>query len=303
MKILALLNRDGGSLKTAAMEPLVAEMRDEFAVHGHDISVETFSGDDIVAAIEAAAKRDDLDVLIVGGGDGTVSAATAVLVDGRIALGILPAGTMNLFARTLQVPLDMSSAIKALAAGEIVTVDYASVNGRPFTHQFAVGLHARMVRLREKLSYGSRIGKMMATARAVYMALRRLPMVDIEIEIDGVPQTIRTPAVAISSNVYGEGHIPFADDPVGGLLGVYICTETRPGAVYRLTFDIMMGSWRTNPSLVVKTAKRVVLDYNGKHRKKRAVSDGELIDIEEHSVVEIHPKGLRVLAPVDATYS
>ena len=216
-------------------------------------------------------------MLLVGGGDGTVSAAAAALRDGQVALGILPAGTMNLFARTLQIPLDLEQAVAALAAGTLARVDYATANGEPFVHQYALGLHARMVRMREKIQYGSRIGKIMATTRAVYLALRRLPRVEITLDVDGVATRMKSTAVAISNNLYGPGHIPYADDPQGGVLGVYICTEKRVGAVMKLTLDIMMGTWRHNPSLTVKTARHVLIEYGGKNHKKRAVRDGELV--------------------------
>ncbi|MEF2546419.1 diacylglycerol kinase family protein [Aurantimonas sp. E1-2-R+4] len=302
MKILALLNRDGGTLKTTDRDELMALMRDEFAIHGHELAVESCAGDEIVDAIKAAALRDDLDVLMVGGGDGTVSAAAAALAHGGIALGILPAGTMNLFARTLQIPLDLPAAVAALAGGVVVNVDIGSVNDRIFVHQFAVGLHARMVRMRSKIQYGSRLGKIVATARAVFLALRRVPAIELELEIDGVLKRIKSPAVAVSNNLYGVGHIPYADDPRGGELGVYICTERKVGAVTKLTFDILTGAWRQNPDLLSQTAQRVRIHYWGKNRKKRAVLDGELCTLDAESVVEIHPRALKVLVPAEATY-
>ena len=302
MEILGLLNRDGGTLRTMDCDALAGLLRDEFQVHGHRITVEVRSGSEIVGAIERAASRPDLDVLIVGGGDGTVSAAAAALVDGRIALGILPAGTMNLFARTLQVPLDLNLAIASLAGGDIAKVDYATVNGTPFLHQFAVGMHARMVRLRDRISYGSRLGKIWATARAILIAVRRLPNLDIEIVVDGVRQDVKTPAVAVSNNLYGAGHMPYADNPVGGVLGIYIGTESRAVAMSRLTLDIMTGNWRSNPNLKVLTGQRVTLAYHGKHHKNRAVCDGELVVLKDFSQIELHPRGLAVLVPAEATY-
>ncbi|MEF2550823.1 diacylglycerol kinase family protein [Aurantimonas sp. A2-1-M11] len=302
MKILALLNRDGGSLKTTNLEQLAALLHDEFQVHGHELTVESCSGEEIVASITKAAARDDLDVLLVGGGDGTVSAAAEALTDGRIALGILPAGTMNLFARTLQIPLALEQAVAALASGEITAVDIAAVNGKPFVHQYAVGLHARMVRMRKRITYASRIGKLIATSRAVFMALRRFPVVDLELEIDGVVQRITTPAVAISNNLYGDGHIPYADDPKGGELGIYICVDRDLRSVLKVAVDIMLGGWRQNSSLKVTTAQEVRIFYEGRHHHKRAVRDGELVDIEPEMTVTLRPLGLSVLVPSDATY-
>jgi diacylglycerol kinase family enzyme len=302
MKILALLNQDGGTLKTEDLDRLAALIRDEFQVHGHQIAVERCRGKAIVETIRAASERADLDVLMVGGGDGTVSAAAMALTGKPVALAILPAGTMNLFARTLQIPLELPQAIAALASGQVLAVDVGTVNGEPFVHQFAVGLHARMVRMRESLEYGSRIGKILATTRAAFLALRGLPSVEMTIEIDGVQQRISSPAVAISNNLYGEGHVPFADDPRGGVLGVYICRVKRPPAVMKLTLDILRGSWRRNPHLEVHTAKRVVLEYNGRHHKKRSVRDGELMTLESETIVKIRARALNVLVPADSTY-
>src|SRR5690606_8317180 len=118
----------------------------------------------------------------------------------------------------------------------------------------------------------------------------------------GVQQRISSPAVAISNNLYGEGHVPFADDPRGGVLGVYICRVKRTPAVMKLTLDILRGSWRRNPHLEVHIAKRVVLEYNGRHHKKRSVRDGELTTLEPETVVEIEARALNVLVPSDATY-
>ncbi len=302
MNILALLNRDSGTLKTMNCNALSALIRDEFQVHGHQIQVETCAGSDIVGAIEKAARRSDLDALIVGGGDGTVSTAASALVGGKIALGILPAGTMNLFARTLQVPPDLNLAIAALASGDLSNVDYGTINGKPFLHQFAVGMHARMVRLRDKISYGSRVGKIWATSRAMFAAVRRLPNLDIEITVDGVRQDFKTPAVAVSNNLYGAGHMPYADNPVGGMLGIYICTESRAVAMSRLTFDIMMGNWRTNPNLKVLTGRKVTFEYHGRHHQNRAVCDGELVVLKDRTEIELHPRGLAVLVPAEARY-
>ncbi|MBB4002466.1 MAG: diacylglycerol kinase family protein [Aurantimonas endophytica] len=302
MKILALLNQDGGTLKTLDLDWLAALIRDEFQVHGHEITVERCKGKAIVDTIRSASERTDIDVLMVGGGDGTVSAAAMALTGKSIALAILPAGTMNLFARTLQIPLDLTEAIAALASGQVLAVDVGTVNGEPFVHQFAVGLHARMVRMREGLTYRSRIGKIIASSRAVFLALKQLPSVELVIEIDGAQQRISSPAVAISNNLYGEGHVPYADDPRGGVLGVYICRVKAPRAVMKLTFDILRGSWRQNPHLEVLTAHKVAFEYNGRHHDKRAVRDGELTRLEPSMLVEIKPQALNVLVPAEASY-
>ncbi len=76
-----------------------------FRKAGHDFDAVIFSGGEIVPAMERAARRDDIDGIVAGGGDGTISAAASIAWKNGVALGVVPAGTMNLFARSLRVRL------------------------------------------------------------------------------------------------------------------------------------------------------------------------------------------------------
>src|SRR5690606_28446370 len=128
------------------------------------------------------AKR-GIDVVLAGGGDGTISAAAARLMGRKKALAILPAGTMNLFARGLGIPQTLDAAVQAFANGEVRAVDMASANGRPFVHQFSIGMHARMVQLREKMEFGSRLGKISASTRAAWATLNNPPAIEVLLTI------------------------------------------------------------------------------------------------------------------------
>ncbi len=198
--------------------------------------------------------------------------------------------------------MGLDPAVKALANGRIEAVDIASVNGRYFVHQFAVGMHARMVRTREKLDYHSRVGKMWASVRAVVTAASSLPMVDLRFEIDGKTQHFRTPAVAISNNIYGDGHLPYSDDPRGGKLGIYVMRATSRAAVLKTTIDMMRGAWKDKENLTVMTADKLVIEHSRSKSRNRSVMDGELRPLDRRSEVQIHPRGLKVLVPEDAEF-
>src|SRR5690606_15546939 len=128
-------------------------------------------GKDVVSALEKAAVAKGVDVVMAGGGDGTVSAAAAALMDTGRTLAILPAGTMNLFARGLGIPLALEEAVSAFAHGRPHDVDVASANGRPFVHQFSIGMHPDLVERREQASYASKLGKIRASAAAAVQTL------------------------------------------------------------------------------------------------------------------------------------
>lgn len=85
-------------------------------------------------------------LVIVGGGDGTLSQAAGVLAQTTTALGILPLGTGNTFARSVGVPLDLSGAVRIIVEGETAAVDVGMLNGRPFLNSVALGLSAEIAR-------------------------------------------------------------------------------------------------------------------------------------------------------------
>src|SRR5690606_14262415 len=120
------------------------------------------------------------------------------------------------------LPLDLEGAMRALANGEVRRVDIATANGRTFVHQFGVGIHARLVRIREGMTYGSRAGKMFASLRAIGAAAVKPPRFEVELESDGnIVKRIVSGVVVFDSRV-DDGINPEAERLEGDLLGVYL---------------------------------------------------------------------------------
>ena len=99
-------------------------------------------------AREAAGGR--YQAIVAGGGDGTVSSVAALVVDSDKALGVLPLGTLNHFARDMRIPFDVEAAAKTIVAGHTTEVDVAEVNDRIFLNNSSLGLYPIIVREREK---------------------------------------------------------------------------------------------------------------------------------------------------------
>src|SRR5690348_14992332 len=127
--VSVLLNRSGGTL--AADPGLADRARDALAAPGLDVNVELLPGGDCAVRCRAIAERKD-PLLIVGGGDGTISAAASALAGTDTLLGILPFGTLNHFARDLDIPTDLDEAAKLIAAGKDRRVDIGEMNDRVF---------------------------------------------------------------------------------------------------------------------------------------------------------------------------
>jgi YegS/Rv2252/BmrU family lipid kinase len=86
------------------------------------------------------AVRDDAPMVIVGGGDGSLSCAVEELVERDCVFALLPLGTANSFARTLGIPLDLDGAIATIAGGRRRRVDLGMVGGDYFANSAAMGL-------------------------------------------------------------------------------------------------------------------------------------------------------------------
>ena len=87
---------------------------------------------------EAIARGNKL--IVVGGGDGTMSAIVDSFAYQDVVLGILPLGTGNTFARTMQIPLSLTGAIEVIAQGKVVDVDLGKVGSDYFANTVAIGL-------------------------------------------------------------------------------------------------------------------------------------------------------------------
>jgi YegS/Rv2252/BmrU family lipid kinase len=79
-------------------------------------------------------------MVIVGGGDGSLSSAVDELVDHDCVFALLPLGTANSFARTLEIPLDLDGAVDVIASGEARRIDLAAIDGDYFLNNAALGL-------------------------------------------------------------------------------------------------------------------------------------------------------------------
>jgi len=295
MKLIGFFNRDGGTFRTTDMQAYADRARQVFGDAGHDFEAHIVGGDDIVAAMQRAARRDDVDGIVAGGGDGTVSAAAAVAWRSRIALGVIPAGTMNLFARSLRLPLDIWQTLDVLARGEVEHVDIGSANGRPFIHQFSAGMHARMVRYRNAYTYRSRAGKISASVRAAFGVVFDPPEFDVDFVAGGSRDRRHVSAIAVSNNPFGQNTLLYADTLTGGTLGFYTAKPMKPLSVARLAVDMLRGRFRENADVMVMHTDELKLHFPKMSSKAHCVIDGELLPLRRDVALMLHPGELKVM--------
>ena len=186
-------------------EETLAPVIDRFRRSGLQVTLENFEA--------LPALRQDIDRLrsthdqmVICGGDGSISSAAGAVMESGLPMGILPMGTANDLARTLQIPLELEEAAGVILAGRLRPIDVGTVNGHTFFNIASIGLStelarrldARMKRRFGRLSYA-------LTAIQVLLSARRFRA---RIAANGHSRTVKTYQIAVGNGVhYGGGNV------------------------------------------------------------------------------------------------
>jgi diacylglycerol kinase (ATP) len=151
-----------------------------------------------------------VDLVIIGGGDGTLNAAVDALVDTQLPLGILPLGTANDLARTLGIPNSLTEACKIIANGEQRRIDLGWVNDKHFFNVASMGLSVKITqRLTKEVKRRWGVFAYLATALQVVWESRPF---SAEIRINGESIPVRTVQIAVGNGRYYGGGMAVAHD-------------------------------------------------------------------------------------------
>jgi diacylglycerol kinase family enzyme len=278
-------------------DALLQRLRAQFEARGADADVRLARGGaEIAAAVQAALARRP-DVIVAGGGDGTVSTVASALAGGPVPLGVLALGTLNHFARDTGVPADLGRAVAAIVEGRPRTVDIGEVNGRTFINNSSLGLYPDIVRDREWQQRRLGRGKWPAFAWATLAALRRYPFMFVRLAVDGLEWTRRTPFVFIGNNEYRmDGFaIGARTDLDRGHLSLYVAQ--RPGRLKLLMLALraLTGRLRQARDFDARTATEIVIE--SRRRRLHVATDGEVTTMTPPLHYRIRPGALSVMLP------
>jgi diacylglycerol kinase family enzyme len=217
-------------------------------------------------------------------------------------MGILPMGTMNLMAKALGMSADLGEALAQLESAEARDVDAARAGERLFLHHVSFGIQPRIVRIRERLGYNSRLTKMLAGLRALLSVLLRPKASRLRLEIDGRPREIKAPALIVSNNIYEDSAWLKQAQLDEGLLGIYALQPMSRLALLGLARDLLRGRWRDNLNVSEEHGRSVTIGINrrrfGRLRRRIWASiDGELSLLDLPLRITSEPGAVRMLVP------
>jgi diacylglycerol kinase family enzyme len=295
MAVTVLLNRHGGAL--AANPGLADRAAAALSSAGLEPDVELLSGSDYAVRCRALAERGD-ELVIVGGGDGSINAAASALAGTATKLGILPLGTLNHFARDLAIPTDLEEAARLIVGGEERSVDIGEMNGRVFINNSAIGLYPLMVidrdLQRKRLGRSKRLAMIMASLRTLARFNHHRLTLTVNEERTG---RVDTPLLFVGNNDYridigAPGRRERLD---GGELCVLVMRKKTRSGLLAASIRALFRRSRGDDMVRLDGVERLRVTAQRQHL---VVSlDGEVVPAETPLDYRIRKRALKVIAP------
>ena len=252
---------------------------------------------------QSLAREDALDLpWVAAGGDGTVNAvANAVCGSGR-PMGVLGLGTLNHFAKDLDIPLNLGAAAKVIRDGHTEQIDAAEVNGRIFVNNSSLGAYPAMVMDRERMQKTGR-GKWLAMIAASVRAFVRFRCLEVEMHVNGERQTCTTPFLFVGNNEYcldDSARLGQRQSLNRGVLALYLAPGATRTTVLRMAVAALFGRLKQTPEHQQHLVDSFTVRVHGR-RRLRVSLDGEVIRMTGPLCYRSLPGALHVLRPLNAS--
>jgi diacylglycerol kinase family enzyme len=254
--------------------------------------------DEIPALIrtEAAAGRQRI---LVCGGDGTIASAAGAAIGTPLEIAIVPAGTLNHFARDYDLPLDPAAALELAASGSSQPIDVGMVNGRVMVNTASVGAYVDFVRHRE--SRERYLGYYLASLVAAVRVWLRPRWIEVALRTDdGEREAFRTPLlfVGVGEREFGRGGLGKRRPEGARALHVIVINERRRPRIAALAFGALLRGREEFLRLDgIDSHLAAGADIVLRHARATIAVDGELVVMESPLRFSLERNAVRLVRP------
>ena len=217
-----------------------------------------------------------------------MSAVASALVGTQAALGILPLGTLNHFAKDIGIPLDLDAAVETIINGKERLVDVGEVNGRIFINNSSIGLYPAIVQERSEHQRRG-MSKWFAFARALYTVMRRVPHFHASMHADGkYDSSDRTPFIFVGNNPYETTGLDIGERRQLDTGKLWVCRApgAERSALIGMAVRALFG--RTTPGELKLLEAEELWVQTRRNRRIKVANDGEVL-YDDIAVALPHP--------------
>jgi YegS/Rv2252/BmrU family lipid kinase len=249
---------------------------------------------DQMATLIENAKQKQYKAVIIAGGDGSIHHAATHLFDTHIPLGIIPLGSGNAIANHFKIDKNIENSIKQLKHSQIETIDIGFVNSLPFLGFIGIGIDASVAEQIPKLKNRSFLRYCWLT----FQAFRKAKNINFSLKYNDTVNKIESPILSIF-NISQFGYkaivMPNADASDGILNGAWIEKKSMfhfpmlalslfSGSIHRLQYYHAFSF----TELLINRDKEGIVQI-----------DGEIVNLPSSLFIQIKPKALRLLVPLN----
>ena len=300
--ICIFLNAGSGKHDTAsAPETILAA----FAALGARVDLRLITDGGQIAVEVGRAADQGFSTIVAGGGDGTICAVASALRGRDVVMGILPLGTFNYFARSLDLPTEMAEAAQVIVDGHAAPLRIATINDRVFLNNASLGAYPAILETREAIY--QRWGRSRIAAYwAVIKTLAKVrPPLRLRLTVNGQVRQIRSPIVFVVNNAYQlkEMSVAGADRIAAGELVAFVAPDSSRLEMIRLAIVIAMGRGLPDRTFEMFSGADILIENVGRSPKhaRTVARDGEREKLSGPFRFKVVEGALRVLVPATRT--
>jgi diacylglycerol kinase (ATP) len=293
MKYLFVLNPISGRRKRA--KEVVDYISMTMSQSGHQFEFASTSGPGDATRIACDAVRQGIEIVVAAGGDGTVNEVASGLIHSESCLGVIPLGSGNGVARSLNIPLKLTSGLHFLMHPRITTIDIGKMNQRYFVGVCGVGYDAKIGQKFQEFGVRGPIPYFMIGAKEYFFY--QSERVKLEFNDTKFEDDVLLVAIA-NTKQYGNGAIIAPDaDPKDGLLDVCVIPKVPIFKAIYLTIKLFKGEINTTGSYLHHRCKSIHILTDSKNSIVH--TDGEPHRIENNLQIDLIEKALKVCTPLN----
>lgn len=297
MCVYAFINTSSGGVQAIGPERASSILFHELKEAGLDCRMTLGGAADFSAFAEEAKDAENVSMVAIAGGDGTLAMAASAFLNTSIPVLLLPGGTMNLIAHDLGIGGDLEMAVRSVASCRPRRIDVATINGRAFLNNVVFGDYADMAEARETIrdadSMDERLG---AISEATHTLFNSTPR-NFRIEHPKGVREIGSNVLMISNNPYTHAldMRPRRKRLDTGKLAIYVA-ESRDGIdlIARMV-EVMRGELGESSAIERIDAESCIIHADTE--RTLAAVDGEPMDVKTPVSISIKPRALTILRP------
>jgi diacylglycerol kinase family enzyme len=293
-RIEVILNAKSGSQKADEVCDILEKV---LADSGRPFQITTATGDELCQLAEEKAAS-DCEILVAGGGDGTICCVAEAAFKSNKTLGVIPLGTFNYFAKNLGIPLDPAEAARVILEGEMMRAPVLDLDGRLILNNASIGIHPAVLSKRRKLYRRWGRNQLSAYLSVALTGFDPPPDLRVRLATDEGEVVRETPLVMVCSNVYQMEAFALAGAEclAEGKFALYVARMAGRATVLRLGLRTFLRRLRPEIDYEVICCSDVTIETLRRKRFRAAV-DGELEWLESPLRFRVREKSLRVLVP------